>query len=77
MVQFQDPVIESAEHVEPVFVQVPPDVLVPRGAVANCTTEPTGADPENLKVVFDVMLSAAMPVSSAARRVGLDVVGSA
>jgi hypothetical protein len=76
VVQFQIPELASASQVDPVFVHVPLDGLVPRGAVDNCTIEPTGADPENIKVDFVVMLSVETPVSSSALRVGADVVGS-
>ena len=43
----------------------------------NCTVDPTGAEPVNVSVVADVMLSVVVPVSSAASRSGVDVVGTA
>jgi hypothetical protein len=44
----------------------------------NCTVEPTGAEPVNVSVVADVMLSVEeLPKSSVASRSGVEVLGSA
>ena len=43
----------------------------------SCTVEPAGAEPVNVSVVADVMLSVLVPVSSAASRSGVDTSGTA
>jgi hypothetical protein len=43
----------------------------------NCTVDPTGAEPVNVSVVADVMLSVFVPVSSAESRSGVDTSGTA
>ena len=69
-------------QVEPVVVQVPVEVSVSEVEVAaatdNCTLAPAGADPEKVKVVFDVALSEFdVPLSDAVARSGVVTVGSA
>ena len=65
--QVHTPVLESA-------TQVLPDATP---STSNCTVEPTGAEPVNVSVVADVMLSVLVPVSSAASRSGVDTSGTA
>ena len=55
-------------------VQVFPDDTP---STSNCTVEPAGAEPVNVSVVADVMLSVFAPVSSAASRSGVDTSGTA
>ena len=42
----------------------------------SCTVDPTGAEPVNVNVVEDVMLSVLVPVSSAASRSGVEAAGT-
>jgi hypothetical protein len=66
--QDHSPVVEFAVHVLPEFTP----------STCNCTVEPTGAEPVNVSVVADVMLSVGeVPRSSAASRSGVDTLGSA
>jgi hypothetical protein len=56
-------------------VQVLPEITP---STYNCTVEPTGADPVNVNVVADVMLSVEeLPKSSVASRSGVDTLGNA
>ena len=43
----------------------------------NCTVDPTGAEPVNVSVVADVMLSVLVPVSSVASWSGVEMLGTA
>ena len=62
------PVVELVVHVLP---ETTPSTY-------NCTVEPTGAEPVNVSVVADVMLSVEeLPKSSVASRSGVEVLGSA
>ena len=62
------PVVASA-------VQVLPEATP---STYNCTVEPTGAEPVNVSVVADVMLSVEeLPKSSVASRSGVETLGSA
>jgi hypothetical protein len=66
--QDHSPVVAFAVHVLP---EATP-------STSSCTVEPTGAEPVNVSVVADVMLSVALaPRSSALSRSGVDVLGSA
>jgi hypothetical protein len=62
------PVVEFAVHVLP---EATP-------STSSCTVEPTGAEPVNVSVVADVMLSVELaPRSSEASRSGVDTLGTA
>ena len=62
------PVVEFAVHALPEFTP----------STCNCTVEPTGAEPVNVSVVTDVMLSVdEIPESSAVSRTGVDTLGTA
>jgi hypothetical protein len=61
------PVVELAVHVLPVATP----------SAYNCTVEPTGAEPENVSVVTEVILSVGVPESSAVSRTGVEILGSA
>jgi hypothetical protein len=66
--QDHSPVVELVVHVLP---ETTPSTY-------NCTVEPTGAEPVNVSVVADVMLSVEeLPKSSVASRSGVEVLGSA
>ena len=60
--------------VELFAIQVLPDSSP---STNNCTVEPAGAEPVNVSVVADVMLSVFVPVSSAASRSGVEMSGTA
>ena len=66
----------SHDHapVEVFAIQVLPDASP---STNNCTVEPAGAEPVNVSVVADVMLSVFVPVSSAASRSGVEMSGTA
>ena len=66
----------SHDHAPVVLLvgQVFPDATP---STSNCTVDPTGAEPVNVNVVADVMLSVFVPVSSAASRSGVETSGTA
>jgi hypothetical protein len=62
------PVVEFAVHAFPEFTP----------STCNCTVEPTGAEPVNVSVVTEVILSVdEAPESSAVSRTGVDTLGTA
>ena len=62
------PVVELAVQVLPVATP----------SAYNCTVEPTGAEPVNVSVVTEVILSVdEIPESSAESRTGVEILGSA
>jgi hypothetical protein len=64
----QTPVVEFAVQALPEFTP----------STCNCTDDPTGAEPVNVSVVVDVMLSIdELPESSAPSRSGVDTLGTA
>jgi hypothetical protein len=66
--QDHSPVVELVVHVLP---EITPSTY-------NCTVEPTGAEPVNVSVVADVMLSVEeLPKSSVASRSGVETLGTA
>jgi hypothetical protein len=66
--QVQEPVVALAVHALPEFTP----------STCNCTDDPTGAEPVNVSVVTDVMLSVdEIPESSAVSRTGVDTLGTA
>lgn len=76
------PDVASAVHDEPVSVHEPVDEFVSesleRVANESWTDAPTGADPESVRVEFDVTLSLLdEPLSEAASRSGADTAGNA
>jgi hypothetical protein len=79
--QFQVPVVESVMHAEPVLAHVPVvmSVSVVEDAVAtdSCTLAPTGAEPVNVSVRVDVMLSLFVALSDASVKSGVDTEGNA
>jgi hypothetical protein len=82
VMQLQTPVVESAVQAEPVLVHVPVvvsvSVLDDAVATDNCTLAPTGAEPVNVSVRVEVMLSESkVPMSDAAARSGVDTDGKA
>lgn len=68
------PVSHDQAPVVLLAVQVFPDATP---STSNCTVEPAGAEPVNVSVVTDVMLSVFVPVSSAASRSGVEMPGTA
>ena len=69
------PVSHDQTPVVAFAVQVFPDATP---STYNCTVEPTGAEPVNVSVVADVMLSVEeLPKSSVASRSGVETLGSA
>ena len=68
------PVSHDQAPVVALAVQVFPDDTP---STNNCTVDPTGAEPVNVSVVADVMLSVFVPVSSEASRSGVDTAGTA
>ena len=66
--QDHSPVVELVVHVLP---EITPSTY-------NCTVDPTGAEPVNVSVVADVMLSVEeLPKSSVASRSGVETLGTA
>jgi len=69
------PVSQDHSPLVELVVQVLPEITP---STYNCTVEPTGADPVNVNVVADVMLSVEeLPKSSVASRSGVDTLGNA
>jgi hypothetical protein len=65
-------------HVHAPVVELDVQVLpVATPSAYNCTVEPTGAEPVNVSVVTEVILSVDIPESSAVSRTGVEILGSA
>ena len=69
------PVSQDHSPVVELVVQVVPEITP---STYNCTVDPTGAEPVNVSVVADVMLSVEeLPKSSVASRSGVETLGTA
>ena len=69
------PVSQDHSPVDALAVHVFPETTP---STYNCTVEPTGAEPVNVSVVADVMLSVEeLPKSSVASRSGVETLGNA
>ena len=77
----QSPVVGSVSHEAPVLVHVSVVVSVSEAddavATESCTLAPTGAEPVNVSVRVEVMLSSSVALSDAAIRSGVETPGTA